>query len=88
MAQQALKGLGVPIEEIDPQKYADDLENDELFTKVHERRSMRSIAWLLEIGFEKPGTYEGLPVKEAEAKAQAEKEKILEIVRKQEYVVR
>ena len=82
MAQQALKGLGVPIEEIDPAEYARDVEQDSLYLKVHERRKMRSMAWLVKIGFEKPGEYEGLPVEEAEAKAEAEKEKILEIVRK------
>ncbi len=81
MAQLILKGLGVPIENIDPQKYAASLENDSLFTLVHNRRQMRSMAWLLDIGFEKPGDYKGLPVDEAETKAAAMKEQIVHVVK-------
>ncbi|MBN1482399.1 SGNH/GDSL hydrolase family protein [candidate division KSB1 bacterium] len=83
MAQLVLKGLAVPVEEMDAQDYAEQLQQDELFKMVHDRRRMRSMAWLLDIGFEKPGEYEGLPVEEAEAKAQTEKEKILAKVRKE-----
>lgn len=81
MAQQALKGLGVPIEEMDPQAYAKFIQQDELFKMVHARRLLRSMAWLVDIGFEKPDEYKGLPVEEAETRAKVEKEKILARVR-------
>ena len=80
MAQQILKGIGVPIDEVDPQLYAQNLEKEKLYDLVQKRRAMRSMAWLVDIGFEKPGEYNGLPVQEAEEKAQAEKDEILKFV--------
>ncbi len=81
MAQQALRGLAVPIPDLDPLDYAAALENDGLYKRVHDRRAMRSMAWLMDIGFIKPGDYEGLPVDQAEEKAKAEKEQILQMLK-------
>jgi lysophospholipase L1-like esterase len=76
MAQQVLKGLDVPMIGLDPIEYAVHLDKDSLFHRVQRRRAMRSMAWLLEIGFNKPGDYKGLPVDQAEVRAQTEKVKI------------
>ncbi len=84
MAQQVLKGLGVPIPDLDPVDYAAALENDGLFSRVHDRRAMRSMAWLVDVGFIKPGDYQALPVDEAEAKAKAEKAQILTLLKNEE----
>ena len=81
MAQIVLRGIGLPIDDIDPQDLAAQLKQDELFQLVQERRAMRSMAWLVDIGFEKPGDYDALPVEEAEAKAKAQKAAIFEMVR-------
>lgn len=81
MAQQALKGIGVPMPKQDPVDYAEALQNDGLYTRVHDRRAMRSMAWLVDIGFDKPGDYKGLPVEQAEEKAQAEKAEIVAIIK-------
>ena len=80
MAQMFLAGIGAPIEDIDPQDWAEQLEQNELFQLVHKRRQMRSLAWLLDVGFEKPGDYKGLPVNEAEALALEMKEEIVSMV--------
>jgi hypothetical protein len=58
--------------------YAAQLEEDELYQLVHQRRAMRSMAWLVDIGFDMPGEYNALPVAEAESKAKAQKQEILE----------
>ncbi len=77
MAIETLQCLGVPVAETDPQAYASELESDSLYQLVQQRRRMRSMAWLLEIGFEKPGNYEALPVDQAEEQALIIKEDIL-----------
>ena len=80
MAQLFLDGTGVPLAELDPQEYAEQLKTSALYKLVHQRRQMRSIAWLLDVGFNKPGNYEGLPVDEAEIKAGEMAEQIRQIV--------
>jgi lysophospholipase L1-like esterase len=77
MAQQVLKGIGVPIEELDPAALAAHLEHDALFQRVQDRRSMRSTAWLVDIGFTMPVHFEALQVAEAEQRAAGEKAEIL-----------
>lgn len=77
MAQQVLSALGVPTAQFDPAALATQLENDDLFQRAHQRRQMRSAAWLVEIGYEMPMTVEALPVAEAEMRAAAEKSAIV-----------
>ena len=82
MAQLLLNGVGATCEAGDPQELAAKLEQHELFKFVHERRRMRSTAWLLDVGFIKPGNYKGLPVDEAEARAAEMRAKIVDAVLK------
>ena len=81
MAQTVLGSIGVPIDDIDPQHYAAQLEEDELYQLVHQRRAMRSMAWLVDIGFEMPWEYNALPVAETEEKAKAQKQEIVEMAK-------
>jgi lysophospholipase L1-like esterase len=80
MAHTFLHKVGVPIEVVDPQIVAEQLEQVELFQLVQKRRSMRSLAWLVDVGFIKPGDYNALPLDEAEAKAQMMKQQIMTLV--------
>lgn len=77
MALQTLQCIGVPVEDVNPETYAEQVQTHELFQLVHERRRMRSMAWLVDIGFQKPGDYEALPVETAEVKADSLKNEIL-----------
>lgn len=80
MAQLLLNGIGAQCDNGDPQALATQFEQDSLFQLVQKRRNMRSMAWLLDVGFQKPGDYKGLPVAEAEAKAAEMREKIVNVV--------
>ncbi len=80
MAQLFLKGVGLPVSEQDPQKFAAQLQQSEIYKLVDQRRRMRSTAWLLDVGFKKPGEYEGLPVQEAEQKVQQMGEQIRKLI--------
>ncbi|NOY59326.1 MAG: hypothetical protein GXO75_10435 [Calditrichaeota bacterium] len=80
MAQLFLRGVRMPLSEQDPQEYAEQLQKSEIYQLVDQRRRMRSIAWLLEVGFKKPGKYEGLPVEEAEQKAKEMREEIRKLI--------
>jgi len=81
MARQILEFLDVPLSSEDVDVYARQLEQDSLFQMVHSRRQMRSSAWLVDIGFIKPGDYPALPLEEAERRCQIEKEKILKSIK-------
>ena len=77
MAQQIMRHTGIPFENMDVQDAAQRYESDELYKLVHNRRHMRSMAWLVSIGFEMPGDYKALPKAEAEKKAAEMKAEIL-----------
>ncbi len=80
MAQLFLRGVGLPVSVQDPQRYAEQLQQSEIYKLVDKRRRMRSMAWLLDVGFKKPGKYEGLPVEEAEQKAKEMREQIRKLI--------
>lgn len=82
MAQQVLRAISAPIAELDPAALAAHFEHDDLFQRIQSRRSMRSLAWLVDIGFSKPGDYPALPLAEAEGRAAKEKEAILAALKK------
>lgn len=81
MALQVLTGFGIFEETVDPRDYAEQLESEQLYKRVQERRRMRSTAWLVDIGYIKPGKPKALPVEDAEEKAKAEKKHILDFMR-------
>lgn len=80
MAQLFLKGIGLPVSGKDPQEYARQLQQSQIYKLVDQRRRMRSMAWLLDVGFKKPGKYKGLPVEEAEQKAKEMKQQIRRLI--------
>ncbi len=82
MAREALRRFGIALDHVDPAVVAARLENDDLFRRVHERRAMRSAAWLVEIGYDMPMELHALPIAEAEARAASEKREILDALRK------
>ncbi len=81
MARLFLKGIGVPLEDVDVHYYAALLTKDPLYRLVQQRRAMRSTAWLVDIGFNKPGNYKALPLDEAEKMAAEMKQQILDQVK-------
>lgn len=80
MAQKFLRGLKVPIKDEDPVKKAQRLRQSELFKIVNKRRHTLSMAWLVDIGFDKPGEYDAMPVEDAKAMALAWRQKIRRMI--------
>jgi len=80
MAQEFLRGLEIPIKDKDPVEKAQELRQSELFKLVNNRRHTLSMAWLVDIGFDKPGEYDAMPVEDAKAMALAWRQKIRRMI--------